>query len=199
MRRGRRRPKKPAAVSSAPAAMIRNHGAADRDCSGLGEGNACGQHRRAVVIAHRPPPSRGRAPRLMRASTAQGRSRNHLYGQLVTYVQLGRLEKAGLVARQESAGASDGPDRKVYQLTPAGQERVTEWLSEVSWPKPDLAEFHLKLIVAAQGGLADPIGIVDRQRRARPAECRRGVAGGPAHRPAPRAGAGAPALQTEAA
>jgi len=97
----------------------------------------------------------------MRASTAQGRSRNHLYGQLVTYVQLGRLEKAGLVARQESAGASDGPDRKVYQLTPAGQERVTEWLSEVSWPKPDLAEFHLKLIVAAQGGLADPIGIVD--------------------------------------
>jgi len=35
----------------------------------------------------------------------------------------------------------------------------------VSWPKPDLAEFHLKLIAAAQAGLADPIGIVDMQRR----------------------------------
>lgn len=81
------------------------------------------------------------------------------------YVQLGRLEKAGLVTRQESIGVPDGPDRKVYELTPAGQDRVTEWLSEVSWPRPDLAEFHLKLIAAAQGGLADPIGIVDRQRR----------------------------------
>ena len=80
------------------------------------------------------------------------------------YVQLGRLEKAGLVARQESTGASDGPDRKVYELTPAGHERVAEWLSEVSWPRPDLAEFHLKLIAAAAAGLADPIVIVDRQR-----------------------------------
>jgi hypothetical protein len=35
----------------------------------------------------------------------------------------------------------------------------------VSWPKPDLAEFHLKLIAAAQAGLADPISIVDAQRR----------------------------------
>jgi len=38
-------------------------------------------------------------------------------------------------------------------------------MSEVSWPKPDLAEFHLKLLAAAQAGLADPIGIVDMQRR----------------------------------
>ena len=56
-------------------------------------------------------------------------------------------------------------DRKVYELTPAGHARVSEWLSEVSWPRPDLAEFHLKLIAAAQAGLADPIGIVDGQRR----------------------------------
>jgi DNA-binding PadR family transcriptional regulator len=81
------------------------------------------------------------------------------------YVQLGRLEKAGLVARRESSGSSDGPDRKVYELTPSGQERVTEWLSDVSWPKPDLTEFHLKLIAAADAGLADPVVIVDRQRR----------------------------------
>jgi Transcriptional regulator PadR-like family len=53
------------------------------------------------------------------------------------YVTLTRLEKAGLAG----------------------------WLAEVSWPKPDLAEFHLKLIAAAAAGLADPLAIVDTQRR----------------------------------
>ena len=80
------------------------------------------------------------------------------------YVVLGRLEKAGLVTLSGGAGTRDR-ERKLYELTPAGQERVGEWLGEVSWPKPDLAEFHLKLIAAAAAGLADPIGIVDAQRR----------------------------------
>ncbi len=80
------------------------------------------------------------------------------------YVTLSRLERAGLVVRG-AIDASNGPDRKVFELTAAGQERVAGWLAEVTWPKPDLAEFHLKLIAAAQAGLADPIGIVDSQRR----------------------------------
>jgi DNA-binding PadR family transcriptional regulator len=80
------------------------------------------------------------------------------------YVTLGRLEKAGLIELAEDGGPEDR-DRKVYLLTALGQERVGEWLAEVSWPKPDLAEFHLKLIAAAAAGLADPIGIVDAQRR----------------------------------
>jgi DNA-binding PadR family transcriptional regulator len=79
------------------------------------------------------------------------------------YVTLARLERAGLITR-EVAGASP-VDRKVYELTPAGQERVAEWLAEVSWPKPDLAEFHLKLVAAAAAGLADPIGVIGLQRR----------------------------------
>jgi DNA-binding PadR family transcriptional regulator len=79
------------------------------------------------------------------------------------YVTLSRLEKAGFIARHGTEAPDAG--RKVYGLTATGQERVAEWLSEVSWPKPDLAEFHLKLVAAAQAGLADPIGIVDAQRR----------------------------------
>ena len=75
------------------------------------------------------------------------------------YVNLARLEKAGLIARDQ-----DGSDRKVYALTPEGSERVAAWLTEVSWPKPDIAEFHLKLVAAAQARLADPVGIVDAQR-----------------------------------
>ncbi len=81
------------------------------------------------------------------------------------YVTLGRLEKAGLVSCEHSPGLADRPDRKVYELSPAGQQRVADWLTEVSWPKPDLAEFHLKLVAAAAAGLADPISIVDAQRR----------------------------------
>ena len=81
------------------------------------------------------------------------------------YVILGRLEKAGLVTYEQSAGLPDRPDRKMYVLTAEGQERVTDWLVEVSWPKPDLAEFHLKLVAAAAAGLADPLAIVDAQRR----------------------------------
>jgi DNA-binding PadR family transcriptional regulator len=81
------------------------------------------------------------------------------------YVTLGRLEKAGLVTSERSAGLVDRPDRKVYALTPEGQQRVAEWLAEVGWPKPDLAEFHLKLVAAGAAGLADPISIVDTQRR----------------------------------
>jgi DNA-binding PadR family transcriptional regulator len=80
------------------------------------------------------------------------------------YVNLSRLEKAGFIALQEMRGSA-GAGRKVYELTASGQERVSEWLTEVSWSKPDLAEFHLKLVAAAQAGLADPIGIVDAQRR----------------------------------
>jgi DNA-binding PadR family transcriptional regulator len=81
------------------------------------------------------------------------------------YVTLTRLEKAGLVTAEQSAGRPERPDRKMYALTPTGQQRVAEWLAEVSWPKPDLAEFHLKLIAAAAAGLADPLAIVDAQRR----------------------------------
>ena len=81
------------------------------------------------------------------------------------YVTLTRLEKAGLVTVERTAGVADRPDRKVYELTPEGQQRVSEWLSEVSWPKPDLTEFHLKLIAAAAARLADPLMIVNAQRR----------------------------------
>lgn len=81
------------------------------------------------------------------------------------YVTLTRLERAGFVAVEEPGAGPAGSDRKLYCLTPAGQERVSRWLSELSWPKPDLAEFHLKLIAAAAAGLADPAGIVSAQRR----------------------------------
>jgi DNA-binding PadR family transcriptional regulator len=99
--------------------------------------------------------------RLQQALGPAGESMNA--GQI--YVTLTRLEKAGLVTCERSAGLADRPDRKVYALTAAGQQRVADWIADISWPGPGLAEFHLKLIAAAAAGLADPVAIVDGQRR----------------------------------
>jgi DNA-binding PadR family transcriptional regulator len=46
------------------------------------------------------------------------------------YVTLAWLEKAGLVTSEQAAGLPDRPDRKVYELTPVGQQRAGEWLTE---------------------------------------------------------------------
>jgi DNA-binding PadR family transcriptional regulator len=114
-----------------------------------------------AMLAKEPSQGSQLRARLNEALGSLGQSMND--GQI--YVTLRRLEKAGLVARDGSGGSPDRPDLKVYVLTPAGVDRVAEWLAEVSWPKPDLAEFHMKLIAAAAAALADPIGIVDMQRR----------------------------------
>ena len=83
------------------------------------------------------------------------------------YVTLSRLEKAGLViVDRATTGAVDRPERKAYRLTAAGQDRLADWLADVSWPRPDVTEFHLKLVAAAAGRLADPVALIDGQRRA---------------------------------
>jgi DNA-binding PadR family transcriptional regulator len=85
------------------------------------------------------------------------------------YVTLNRLEKVGLVT-SERLGQTDRPDRKVYELSAAGRERVMDWLADTSWPKPAPAEFHLKLVAAAAAGLGDPVRLVDEQRHSLLAE-----------------------------
>jgi DNA-binding PadR family transcriptional regulator len=99
--------------------------------------------------------------RLLDALGPLGESMNA--GQI--YVTLGRLEKAGLVSWERAEGLAERPDRKVYALTAAGQQRVTEWLTVVEWPGLVATEFQLKLVAAAAARLADPITLIDAQRR----------------------------------
>ncbi|MGI5171090.1 helix-turn-helix transcriptional regulator [Spirillospora sp. CA-253888] len=80
------------------------------------------------------------------------------------YMSLRRLEKAGL-AEARVVGQSGRPDRKVYEPTPAGRERVAAWLSDSGWERAAPVEFHLKLMAAAASGLADPVALIDAQRR----------------------------------
>src|SRR6201985_3625069 len=48
------------------------------------------------------------------------------------YVTLTRLEKAGLV-KSILVPQDATPDRKVYELTDSGADRLTSWLGETSW------------------------------------------------------------------
>src|SRR5258708_36824423 len=87
-------------------------------------------------------------------SLGEGLNAGHIY------VTLGRLEKTGMVALEEPPGGrAQRADRKVYYLTPAGQERVFQWLAGGGWPGADLAGVHLKPVAAPQAGPADPVSI----------------------------------------
>ena len=79
------------------------------------------------------------------------------------YVTLSRLERVGLVnAKPEDQQGQR--NKRVYELTAAGRERVAEWLADVSWARATLTDFHLKLVAAAATGLADPVALIDAQR-----------------------------------
>ena len=79
------------------------------------------------------------------------------------YQTLSRLERQGLV-RSATVTQESRPDKKVYELTASGRERVEQWLADVTWSKVAPLEFHLKLVAAAATRLADPVALVDAQR-----------------------------------
>src|ERR1700733_11604449 len=64
-----------------------------------------------------------------------------------------------LHARMRDALGSLGGDLS------AAQERVARWLGSGVCPRPAPSEFHLKLVAAAAGRLADPVELIDAQRR----------------------------------
>jgi DNA-binding PadR family transcriptional regulator len=81
------------------------------------------------------------------------------------YQTLGRLERAGLV-RSATVAQEHRPDKRVYELTPAGREALRQWVDEVV-PAARVREgFLSKLVLAWRTRLADPVMLIDRQRRA---------------------------------
>jgi DNA-binding PadR family transcriptional regulator len=80
------------------------------------------------------------------------------------YVTLGRLEKDGLV-QGHNVTQSDRPNKRVYELTPAGREAVAEWLDAPSDGPRLRSEFFVKLALAPLTGAADRMTLINRQRR----------------------------------
>lgn len=75
-----------------------------------------------------------------------GRNRRLAFGQV--YSTLSRLEKNGFVS-QSQVEAGQGPDRRVYEITPDGVTRLDEWVATPQ--SPDLyatSSLYARLTVA---------------------------------------------------
>lgn len=82
------------------------------------------------------------------------------------YVTLKRLERDGLV-RSETIEQSDRPDKKVFELTPAGHDALVDWTEEVDADYRIKDGFFLRLITAITvPWTTDVLGLIDRQRAA---------------------------------
>ncbi len=91
-----------------------------------------------------------------------------LYAELnigQVYTTLARLERDGLVCSFAVAQAGR-PDKKVFELTPAGRAAEAEWFGEAVGPPKLRDDFAAKLLLARTTGAADGLGLLDLQRRA---------------------------------
>jgi DNA-binding PadR family transcriptional regulator len=79
------------------------------------------------------------------------------------YLTLQRLERAGLVQSQDVV-QSDRPNKRVYELTPAGQEALVTWAEEPSDEPRVRDDFFMKLALGPMAGVADPLSLINRQR-----------------------------------
>ncbi|MEW2634915.1 PadR family transcriptional regulator [Streptomyces sp. NPDC048389] len=80
------------------------------------------------------------------------------------YVTLGRLEKSGLIDG-EDVEQSGRPNKRTYRLTDAGREAVRAWFEETTDEPRVRDEFFMKLALAPQSGCADPVALINKQRR----------------------------------
>jgi len=80
------------------------------------------------------------------------------------YVTLKRLEQDGLV-RSQDVEQTTRPNKRVYELTPAGRETLNAWVDEPSLGPRIRDEFFIKLILAPMAGLADRMALMNKQRR----------------------------------
>ena len=80
------------------------------------------------------------------------------------YVTLKRLEQDGLV-RGEDVEQDGRPNKRVYELTPAGREQLAAWVREPTEGPRVRDEFFMKLVLAPLAGLADRMELINSQRR----------------------------------
>jgi PadR family transcriptional regulator, regulatory protein AphA len=80
------------------------------------------------------------------------------------YALLGRLERDGMIAGEQQ-DAGNHPRRRVYHLTPAGEQAVQRWIDgPVSHPREMRIDFPLKLYIARGFGTERVAELIDRQR-----------------------------------
>jgi DNA-binding PadR family transcriptional regulator len=80
------------------------------------------------------------------------------------YVTLQRLERDGLV-RSQDVVQTTRPNKRVYELTPAGQEALAAWIEEPSEGPRIRDDFFMKLVLSPLAGATDQMALINRQRR----------------------------------
>lgn len=80
------------------------------------------------------------------------------------YLTLRRLEKVGLVSANEVVQAGR-PNKRTYEITPAGREAVDAWLAESSDGPRVRDDFFFKLALSPVTGQVDRLELINRQRR----------------------------------
>lgn len=80
------------------------------------------------------------------------------------YTTLDRLEEAGLVERSSDLGEGEEPSRRVYSITPQGDDVLREWFDNGVQTEHQRDEFFVKLMVALASGEADPARLLQTQR-----------------------------------
>lgn len=80
------------------------------------------------------------------------------------YVTLQRLERDGLV-RSQDVIQTTRPNKRVYELTPAGREALVTWLDGPGAGPRVRDDFFVKLALGQLAGGADRLGLISRQRR----------------------------------
>ena len=88
-------------------------------------------------------------------------SKQLAFGQV--YATLGRLERDGFVESIETT-QDGGPERTVYALTAAGEQRLAEWLAEPEPAGPYVADELVRKTVTAVHAGVDAAGFLRRQR-----------------------------------
>lgn len=80
------------------------------------------------------------------------------------YLTLQRLERAGLISGKDVVQAGR-PNKRTYELTPAGREAVEAWLDEPSDGPRIRDDFFMKLALSPLTGHTDRLELINRQRR----------------------------------
>ena len=84
------------------------------------------------------------------------------YGQI--YSTLDRLEKDGLVTHDREA-QEKRPDRKIFRITPAGRQELTQWLATpVTRIRALRDEFFIKLVFMVKSDPAPVLALIDKQK-----------------------------------
>ncbi len=79
------------------------------------------------------------------------------------YTTLARLEESGLV-KQDSVEQDGGPEKRIYAITRAGREALTEWFGAGVEPEHQRDEFFIKFMLALVTGEVSPRKVIQTQR-----------------------------------